>query len=129
MYSNATHRLMKCFGCFPMLAVLACVALVLQAGAQTAGTGNIQGAVTDATGSVIQNASVVVVNGATQVKHEATSDANGLYSFPNLPIGTYNVQVSAPGFENYRQSNVVLDVGSSIAVNVHMKIGARDETV
>jgi hypothetical protein len=129
MYSNRTVRLMKCYGSLQVLAAIACLAVALQAKPQTAGTGNIQGAVTDGTGSVIQNAAVVVVDGATQVKHEATTDVNGLYSFPNLAIGTYNVQVSAPGFENYRQSNVVLDVGSSIAVNVHMKIGARDETV
>ena len=97
--------------------------------AQTAGTGNIQGVVSDATGALIQNATVTATNTATQVKHAATTDGNGLYSFPNLAIGTYTIEATAPGFERYRQSNIVLDVGSSIAVNPSMKVGRTDQTV
>ena len=97
--------------------------------AQTAGTGNIQGVVADGTGAVIQNAAVTVTNIATQVKHVAKTEGSGLYSFPNLAIGTYILDVTATTFEHYRQSNIVLDVGSSIAVNPVMKIGRADQTI
>jgi len=101
----------------------------MRGNSQTAGTGNIQGTVVDATGALVQNASVTAINSATQAKHAAKTDSNGLFSFPNLPIGTYTVEATASGFERYRQSNIVLDVGSSIAVNPTMKIGKADQTV
>src|ERR1700727_2592557 len=88
--------------------------------AQIAGTGSIQGSVADATGAVIQNAKVTVTNTATQVKHTAVTGGSGLYSFPNMSIGTYVVDVEAQGFQHYSQSNIVLEVGSSIAINVSL---------
>ncbi|WP_260736102.1 TonB-dependent receptor [Tunturiibacter lichenicola] len=113
-------------------AILICIAaclLVAQGKAQTAGTGSIQGAVTDSTGAVIPGASVTATNVATQVKHSAVTGSNGSYSFPNLDIGTYTVGITAPGFERYEQTNIVLEVGSSIAVNVGMTVGATDQKV
>jgi hypothetical protein len=96
---------------------------------QTAGTANIQGVVADSSGAMVQNASVTATNTATQVKHTAKTDSSGLYSFPNIAIGNYNVDVAATGFKHYRQSNIELEVGSSIAVNVTLSVGAADTTV
>src|ERR1700733_15309071 len=87
---------------------------------QLAGTGSIQGSVVDATGAIIQNANVTATNSATQVKHTAVTGGSGLFSFPNLDIGTYTIEVTVQGFEHYSQSNIVLEVGSSIAVNINM---------
>ncbi len=66
------------------IAVCFCIAVLLAAksSAQTAGTGNIQGVVTDSTGALIQHATVTATNTAMQVKHTAATDTNGLYSFP-----------------------------------------------
>jgi hypothetical protein len=109
-----------------------CITLFLfgaKVNAQTAGTASIQGVVTDATGAVVQNATVTATNIDTQVKHATATSGSGLYSLPNIPIGTYNVEVSAQGFEHYRQTNIVLEVGSSIAVNPALKIGQTNVTV
>ena len=96
---------------------------------QQAGTGSIQGAVADSTGAFIENATVTVTNVATQVKRISTTGGNGLYSFPNLGIGTYTVDVVAQGFEQYSQTNIVLEVGSSIAVNVALTVGRTDQKI
>jgi hypothetical protein len=112
--------------------VLLCVSLALFSAkgfAQIAGTGSIQGTVSDSTGAVLPNATVTAVNTATQVTHTATSGSTGLYSFPNLDIGTYTIAVKAQGFEQYSQTNIVLEVGSSIAVNVAMTVGAEDQKI
>jgi Carboxypeptidase regulatory-like domain len=112
--------------------VVFCIAIfsfAVKGYSQTAGTGSIQGSIADATGAVIQNASVTATNIATQVKHTAVTGGNGLYSFPNLDIGTYTVVVAAQGFEHYSQSNIVLEVGSSIAVNIGMTVGRTDQKV
>ena len=114
------------------LAVVFCVAIFAFAAtsnAQLAGTGSIQGSISDATGAFIQSASVTATNTATQVKHTAVTGGNGLFSFPNLDIGTYTVDVTAQGFEHYSQSNIVLEVGSSIAVNVGMTVGRTDQKI
>jgi Carboxypeptidase regulatory-like domain len=97
--------------------------------AQIAGTGSIQGTVTDATGAVIANAPVTLINTSTQVQHADVTDARGGYSFPNIEIGTYSVGVAARGFETYKRTGIVLEVGSSIAVNVTMTVGRADVSV
>ncbi len=97
--------------------------------AQTAGTGSIQGSVSDATGAVVPNSLVVLTEKSTQVKHTVTSGEKGLYSFPNLPIGTYSLDVAASGFSHYLQSNIVLEVGSSISINATMAVGSADQSV
>ena len=112
--------------------LLLCTSLLFfpsKGSSQIAGTGNIQGSVVDSTGAVIPNAAVVVTDTATQVKHEATSDASGLYSFPNLAIGVYSLDVSASGFRHYLQSNIVLEVGSSITINAAMTIGGETQEI
>lgn len=112
--------------------VFFCVATLLfvaAARAQTAGNGSIQGSVADSTGAVIQGATVTATSNSTQVKHTATTGGNGLYSFPNLDIGTYTLDVTAQGFQHYSQSNIVLEVGSSIAVNVGMTVGEANQRV
>ena len=114
------------------LAVVFCIAIfafTAKSNAQLAGNGSIQGSIADSTGAFIQNATVTATNTATQVKHTAVTQGNGLYSFPNLDIGTYTVEVTAQGFEHYSQSNIVLEVGSSIAVNVAMTVGRTDQKI
>lgn len=112
------------------LVALTLFALVLPSlGAQIAGTGTIQGAVTDTTGSFIPNATVTLTEQSTQVKRVIHSDQSGVYVFPNIEPGTYTVNVAAPGFATFSQKGNVLEVGSNIAVNVRMKVGGEQQTV
>jgi hypothetical protein len=98
--------------------------------AQAAGTASVQGAISDSTGAEIPEAKVVLTDNATHVKRVASSESsNGLYTFPNVPVGTYTLSVSKPGFQGYTQTNIVLEVGSSIAINVKMTIGSTNESV
>jgi len=97
-----------------------------QGRSQIAGTGNIQGTVSDASGAVIPNATVTATDAATQVKHVTKSGNAGGYLFPGLPIGTYVINVVATGFETYEQTGIVLEVGSSIAINVALAVGKQE---
>jgi hypothetical protein len=98
----------------------------VRGGAQVAGTGNIQGTVTDATGAVIPGATVTLTEASTQVVHTTQTDGSGVYVFPNADIGTYAVSVVVPGFEGYSSTGNVLEVGSSISINVKMTVGRQD---
>ncbi len=97
--------------------------------AQLAGTGNIEGTVVDATGALIPNASVVLIEASTQVKRSTVTDQAGVYVFPNIPISTYNLRVGATGFETYEKTGIVLEVGSNISINPSLKVGKADVTV
>ncbi len=121
MFATKFARIMNSYFCLLVLLAATICTIAGRSYAQTAGTGSIQGSVTDQTGAVIPNTRVTATAVETQVKHTGTTDGSGLYSFPNLPIGTYLVEADASGFQHYQQSNIVLDVGSSIAVNVSMR--------
>jgi hypothetical protein len=108
-----------------LFVLLACAALK----AQVAGTAAIQGTVQDATGAVVPGAAVTLTNINTGVRQETKTDAGGFYSYPSLIVGTYSVSVAAPGFQTYQQTNIVLEVGSSIAVDAKLTVGAASQTV
>jgi hypothetical protein len=57
------------------------------------------------------------------------SDEKGTYTFPNINIGTYSLTVASQGFQTYIKTNNVLEVGSSISIDVKMVIGAMSEKV
>src|SRR5580658_5123833 len=113
-------------------ALLGCTIVFLFAapsGAQIAGTGNIQGVVTDPTGAVVPQASVILTDESTRVTRKSTTDGAGVYVFPGVPITTYDITVSAPGFKTYEQKRIVLEVGSSISVNAVMSVGTAEMKV
>jgi hypothetical protein len=97
--------------------------------AQVAGTGNIQGTVIDPAGATIPNAKITLTAESTHVTQTIQADSQGAYVFPNIPIGSYTVTVTSPGFQTFSSKHNVLEVGSNIAVNVKMTIGQETQTV
>jgi len=96
---------------------------------QLAGTGNIQGTVSDSSGAVIPSAQVTLTNQATGVKHQTLSSGGGVFSFPNLTVGTYNLSATAPGFKTYTRTGIVLEVGSNIGINLNLAVGSTSQEV
>jgi hypothetical protein len=112
--------------------LLGCAAVLVfanQANSQIAGTGNIQGTVADVTGAVVPKAAVSLTNMSTHVIRKTTSDNAGVYVFPGIAIGTYELSVVATGFRTYVQTGIVLEVGSSIAVNASLQVGTAQMKV
>jgi hypothetical protein len=101
----------------------------IQAKSQIAGTGNVQGTVQDSSGAVVPRASVTITDVATQVSHTTRTDNAGVYVFPGLITGTYSLTVVAQGFETYEQTNIVLEIGSSIAINPVLKVGKTETKI
>ena len=126
MRSNA-HKAI--FRCVSLLGFAAVVLFATKANAQIAGTGNIQGTVTDTSGAVVAKASVSLTNRSTQVVRTSLSDNAGVYVFPGVPIGTYDLAVSAPGFKTEVTNGIVLEVGSSIAINATLPVGTTETRV
>lgn len=89
----------------------------------------MNGTVTDATGASVPNATVTVVNADTALTRTTLTSDAGLYTFPNLPVGTYTLTVESPGFKTAKKAGVVLAVGAVATLDVALEVGAAQETV
>lgn len=89
----------------------------------------ITGTVTDPQGSTIPNAKIEVVNLATRVANEASTNESGVYIVPFLPIGDYSITVTAQGFKRSVRSSIELRVGDRINLDFRLELGAISEQV
>lgn len=85
--------------------------------------GTIRGQITDSTGAPVPNASVVVKNADTGYTRTLTTDTDGAYLAPNLPLGTYSVTATSGAFAPYIQRGITLNAGSDLTVNESLKVG------
>ncbi len=92
-------------------------------------TGSILGYVKDSTGAIVPGTTITVTNPPTGFSWEATSDEQGYYFVPSLPVGTYTVSATMPGFKTFTQANVVVDVARNVRVDISLQVGEVAETV
>ncbi len=95
--------------------------------AQTAATGALQGTVTDATGAVIPGATVTLTSTATGQVRTATAGADGVYRFPLLPPGTYNLKFAANGFKGAEATGVNVNVTETPVYDQKLEVGGTTE--
>jgi len=100
-----------------------------QAFAQTSDVGSVTVNVIDASGATVPDAQLQVRNIETNDIRRAATQANGSYSFPNLPFGIYELTVSKPGFESQVFQSVQVQTSRITTVNVSLKIGGTTQTV
>src|SRR5262245_64056220 len=92
-------------------------------------SGAISGVVTDERQSVIANASVTARNVGTNASRSATTDSDGRYRFPNLPVGDYEITVQTNGFAKLVRSGVELLLNQDAVVNLVLKPSAVEEII
>jgi hypothetical protein len=97
--------------------------------AQLAGSGSIQGTITDSSAAVVPGVSVTAINLATGVETSRQTTAAGLYVLSPLPAGEYNVRVTAEGFQTLTQEHVVVDATSTVGLNLELKVGSASEQI
>ncbi len=104
---------------FAFLVVCACI----PAHAQSSTDGAIGGNVLDNSGSVVPNATVVVHNNATNAEQTAVTDGSGYFRVIHLQPGTYNVTVTAGGFNTYKSTDLTVQVGLLTDLEARLTIG------
>ena len=92
-------------------------------------TGYISGTVTDKTGAAVAGADVVISSTNGSSTHPTTTNGDGAYVAAGLPGGSYNIVVTAKGFQKYTAKGVVLDVAQKIRVDIQLNVGAVTEEV
>ena len=111
--------------------LLASIALILLfiVSAKAGEGGCVSGAITDSTGAVVPGATVSIRAADTGIRRTVGTDARGFYSFPNLPIGRYELVVESAAFKPYRRSGIVVDANSELIIDVVLELGARTDAV
>ena len=107
----------------PLLFVLAGVAALAQANA------DLTGIITDQTGAVVPDAKVVITDPATGTTKTTVSGATGLYNISGLNPANYNMKVTAKGFQGFAQTGIVVNVSSTVRVDVKLTVGAESQTI
>src|SRR5712692_4251591 len=92
-------------------------------------TATLLGTVTDPSGAAVPGVAVQASNLGTNVVREATSDAGGAYSIPNLPPGNYRVRAANEGFQAARVESVTLQVEQAARLDLKLEVGNVTDTV
>src|ERR1700684_548980 len=92
-------------------------------------TANIVGTVTDNSGAVIPNATVVVSNPDKGFTRNLISNSAGEFSISRIPLGDYIVTAEAKGFQKLVRSGITLEVGQTLRLDMQLPVGAVTQEV
>ncbi len=92
-------------------------------------TGSIRGTVQDPTGAAVQGATVSAKQTETGLSRSAATDRAGNYVLLELPVGHYQLQVEANGFQTYVQRGITLEVNETATVPVRLAVGAATQKI
>ena len=111
---------------------LVCLMVVVAAGVNVFAqqiTGSVRGTVLDPSGAVVQSASVSARQTETGLTRSAMTDHSGAYVLLELPVGHYQLQVEARGFQTYVQQGIILNVNETATIPVRLVVGAETQQV
>lgn len=91
--------------------------------------GSIAGTVKDSSGAVVRSAIVRAANLNTGVQQQVSTNDVGFYSFPNLPVGQYDISIMKAGFRLYRRTGIAIDANSSEVVDAVLEVGESTEAI
>lgn len=120
------HRTINRF--FPFVFAL-CLCVLVQLPLRAQATGSISGMVQDASGSVLPKATVVLHAQTGTLSRQTVSDAEGRFSFEQLPAGTYTLEAASQGFTNSRHTGVQLAAGQQLSLTLQLTVGDVSQQV
>lgn len=104
--------------------ILTAMALGIRSGwSQLTTTGAINGTVRDVSGAIVPGASITIINEGTHLETITKSNPYGSFVESGLPVGTYTIKVSKPGFQAYTETGIVIHPTQVATVNANMKVG------
>src|SRR5579862_2729424 len=98
-------------------AILAAVRMLGPEACPGAVTGSISGTLKDPSGLLIPGATLTAVNTAQGIRNKTATYTKGFFSFPSLPVGTYELQVDAPGFRPEKRTGLTVDANGALVVD------------
>src|SRR5438046_7062410 len=92
-------------------------------------TAQMSGGVKDQSGAALPGVEVTVTQTDTGVTRSVITNETGSYILQNLPIGSYRLEASLPGFRSYVQTGIVLQVNGSPVINATLSVGQVTEEI
>jgi hypothetical protein len=111
------------------VAILTFFALVASVSLYGQATASLRGSVVDVSSAAIPGAAVVAINTATGVQRTATTNQDGIYVFPDLPIGSYSLKASRDGFATQEQKGIELLTGRTLEIQILLPVGSASQSV
>src|ERR1022692_3037367 len=111
------------------LLVVALALLICPSLTRAATTGSIFGTLKDPSGAVIPGASIIVTNTAQGIQTKTMTDDKGVFNFPSLTVGRYNLEAEAPGFKTVKRNDLVIDLDSAVQADLSMEMIEKIEEV
>lgn len=105
------------------------LSFAITTGLHAQSTGSIRGTVNDATGAAIPQASVAVTSDQTGLSRTTSTNDNGLFVFPDLPIGGYTIQIEKAGFQTQKREEITLLTGQTLDLNISLSLGSQSESI
>src|SRR5215469_12934346 len=119
----------KIYITFALMALVVQLTAALCYGQASSTAGAISGSVVDQTGAVIHDAEVKARNTDTGLERSVKTDEGGNFSMPLMPVGLYEVTVTAQGFGQLKQSGITVRVGDTVALKLELKPSGTSEVV
>jgi hypothetical protein len=116
------NQILLCCAVFMMI-------VTLSASGQTLQRGAIRGTVLDRSHAAIPNAKVTLLNPATGIARDQMTGADGSYAFNSVTPGEYTITAEATGFATTTVKNAVVNVGSSLTVDIDMPLKSAEQSV
>jgi Carboxypeptidase regulatory-like domain len=91
--------------------------------------GEITGTVTDPTGAIVPNVDVKVTSVETGSSHVTKTNGAGIFDFPGLDNGNYNLSASYTGFQAYRKDGIVLNIAETLREDINLAVGSASQEV
>jgi outer membrane receptor protein involved in Fe transport len=92
-------------------------------------TGKVVGVITDPSGASVAGATVTATNEATGSVSTTTTNADGRYEIPSVPVGSYKVTVEKEGFDKVVTAASELQINQTLRVDLHLILGSVAQTV
>jgi len=111
------------------LAVVCCSLLLVLSAAAQVQNGQFNGTVLDPSGAAIVGAKIKVTNLGTGLTVALSTNQSGLYVAKEMPPGSYKITAEAPGFKTKSDTNVTLNAGNIVRVDMKMELGQANTIV
>ena len=89
----------------------------------------MSGTIRDSTGAVLPGVSVSAVNEALGNQFLAVTNGQGAYSFPNVPVGRYDLTFTLEGFRPQRRAGLAVDINSRLQIDATLEVGGQNQTI
>ena len=108
---------------------LFCLFLLSVAAFGQSDRGTVTGTVSDPAGAVVASAAIELKNAETGAVYQTETTGTGNYTVAQIPVGTYELSVTSPGFKKYVRQNIAVDVAQTVRLDVPLEVGAATESV